>query len=92
VVDKEFTPEHEEEDTTYIDTGDVSIPITSTTTYPDKWTVTIQSLVDARESTCEVDRATYDRIKFNEYYRIGMPGSSPQRPTEGASNDGGWHR
>ena len=92
MVNKEFSPEHEEEYTTYIYVDEICIPIISTTTYPDKWTVTIRSLVDARESTHEIDRATYDRIRLNEYYRIGMIGSSPQHPTEGSPIDGGWHR
>lgn len=92
VVSKDFEPEHEVDDSTTITVGDITVPIDSSYTVPDRWTVTIQSLADSRESTYEIDQATYDRIRLNEYYRIGMPCSSPQRPTEWTSNDGGWHR
>lgn len=86
-------PEHEVDDSYTITVNDISIPVEDSHTVPDAWYVTLQSLVDERESTYEISQSTYDRIRLNEYYRLGDAASTPDRPIEGSTADeGGWHR
>ena len=73
VVSKDFYPEHQESDTTYIQVGDdITVPITNWHTVPDKYTIGLTGEYKGKEytRTVVVDKQSYLLIEVGQHLSI----------------------
>lgn len=85
VIDRQFVPEHEMS-TFYYDEA-IETMVQSSVIVPDKWYVTLQSLVEDKHGNYnstqhEVSQSVYDNIREGEYYHIGDLASTKDCPME----------
>jgi len=73
IVSKDFVPEHEEEDVSYIKVGDVDVPVYDSYTVPDKWYVTFGKEDEDgvyKKRTVQVDQFTYNQVSIGDWFSL----------------------